>query len=96
MENLKLTVQNFKPFKKCSIEIKPITVLLGPNSSGKSSIIQPFLLLKQTLSSVDNASPLILDGNLIDLGSYADVVFGHKENKEIVFNFSWTVTCPRN
>jgi len=46
-----------------SIEIRPLTILAGANSSGKSSIIQPILLLKQTLdASFDPAGPLKLDG----------------------------------
>jgi len=34
-----------------SIEIRPLTVLAGANSSGKSSMMQPLLLLKQTFES---------------------------------------------
>ena len=45
-----LRLQNFKAFEDTGeIELKPITVLAGPNSGGKSSILQSLLLLKQTL-----------------------------------------------
>src|SRR3989440_8157295 len=44
------------------IEIKPLTILAGANSSGKSSIMQPLLLLKQTLSSQYDPGALLLDG----------------------------------
>jgi hypothetical protein len=45
-----------------SIEIRPLTILAGANSSGKSSIMQPLLLLKQTLEASYDAGPLLLQG----------------------------------
>ncbi len=45
-----------------SIEIRPLTILAGANSSGKSSIIQPVLLLKQTLEAPYDAGPILLNG----------------------------------
>lgn len=45
-----------------SIEIKPLTVLAGANSSGKSSIMQPLLLLKQSLEASYDPGALLLDG----------------------------------
>src|SRR5205807_3275057 len=44
------------------IEIRPLTILAGANSSGKSSIIQPLLLLKQTLEVGYDPGPLLLNG----------------------------------
>src|SRR5438874_13177567 len=45
-----------------SIEIRPLTILAGANSSGKSSIMQPLLLLKQTLEAPYDAGPILLSG----------------------------------
>src|SRR5262245_1781905 len=44
------------------IEIRPLTILAGANSSGKSSIMQPLLLLKQTLEASYDPGPLLLHG----------------------------------
>lgn len=44
------------------IEIRPLTILAGANSSGKSSILQPILLLKQTLEAPYDAGPILLNG----------------------------------
>src|SRR5262249_4740142 len=44
------------------IEIRPLTILAGANSSGKSSMLQPLLLLKQTLEAPYDAGPLLLNG----------------------------------
>lgn len=45
-----------------SIEIRPLTILAGANSSGKSSIVQPVLMLKQTLEASYDPGTLLLDG----------------------------------
>ena len=59
----KISVSGFKSLaKECAIEIRPLTILAGANSSGKSSIMQPLLLLKQTLQASYDPGPLLLDG----------------------------------
>jgi hypothetical protein len=45
-----------------SVEVRPLTILAGANSSGKSSIMQPLLLLKQTLEAGYDPGPLLLHG----------------------------------
>lgn len=58
-----LTVKGFKSIAdEAHIDIRPITLLAGANSSGKSSIMQPLLLLKQTLEAPSDPGPLLLDG----------------------------------
>lgn len=58
-----ITVAGFKCIRnKGSIDVRPLTVLAGANSSGKSSIVQPLLLLKQTLEATYDPGPLLLNG----------------------------------
>src|SRR5438045_1272368 len=58
-----LTVGGYKSIiDEQSIEIRPLTILAGANSSGKSSIMQPLLLLKQTLEAPYDPGPLKIDG----------------------------------
>ena len=44
------------------IAVRPLTVLAGANSSGKSSVMQPLLLLKQTLEASGDPGALLLNG----------------------------------
>jgi hypothetical protein len=44
------------------VAIRPLTILAGANSSGKSSMMQPLLLLKQTLEAPYDAGALLLNG----------------------------------
>ena len=59
----KIAVSGFKSLaEECTIDIRPLTILAGANSSGKSSIMQPFLMLKQTLEAPYDPGPLLIDG----------------------------------
>jgi len=64
----KIAFENYKAFEKGEIKIKPITVLLGANSVGKSSIIQLMLLLQQTVLTDKHKSTLRLHGEFISIG----------------------------
>ncbi|MDE0018722.1 MAG: AAA family ATPase [Candidatus Poribacteria bacterium] len=59
----KIAVKGFKSIaEECEIDIRPLTILAGANSSGKSSIMQPLLMLKQTLEAPFDPGPLKIDG----------------------------------
>ena len=73
----RIKIRNFKALRDIdSLDIKPITFFVGPNSSGKSSAFQVLLALKQTIRSSDENTPLILQ-DYIDLGSYKDIIWNH-------------------
>lgn len=55
IESIQLT--NFKCFEKQNVVLKPLTLLAGLNSSGKSTIIQALLLLRQ--SYLENLLPKV-------------------------------------
>ena len=59
----RISVAGFKSIsQEQAIEIRPLTILAGPNSSGKSSMMQPLLLLKQTLEETYDPGALLLYG----------------------------------
>ncbi|MDR3198195.1 MAG: AAA family ATPase [Planctomycetaceae bacterium] len=66
-----LSVSGFKSIAKpITLDIKPLTLLAGANSSGKSSFMQPLLLLKQTVESSSNPGALLLDGPNVRFTSF--------------------------
>jgi len=71
----KIDTDNFKAFPTLSVQLRPITLFLGPNNSGKTSIIAPLRLLAQTLGNADPAVPLLFDGPFGDFGTYRDCVY---------------------
>lgn len=53
-----ITLENFKGFREVEIQPKQITAFVGPNGTGKSSALQAFGLLKQTVGEIDDSRSL--------------------------------------
>lgn len=82
-------IRNFKAFASPeAIPIRPITLIYGPNSSGKSSIIQSLLLLKQTLEEANPDRAIVVPiGHFIDLGKYVDLSHRHILDQPLAIKF---------
>jgi predicted ATPase len=69
-----IEIENFKLFKKTRLSLKPLSLLTGLNGTGKSSIIQILLLLRQShLAGVLHSTGLILKSELVELGTGKDI-----------------------
>lgn len=68
------------------IELKPITILVGRNSAGKSTFARILPLLRQT-AEARKQSPILWWGRLVDFGSFSDSVTRNSEPREIQFGF---------
>lgn len=87
----KISLKNFKAFKKLeNFELKPITILCGINSCGKTSIIQSILLLKQTIES-QKRNILLLNSKYVKLGTFENIIFNKDKKQTIQFNFEFSV-----
>src|ERR1700682_5719018 len=64
------------------VEIKPITLLVGRNSSGKSSFLRAFPLVRQSLMT-KTSSPILWFGDFVDLGSFEGAVIEGKHSTNI-------------
>jgi predicted ATPase len=87
-----LRLKNFKAWKEIGkMRLAPITGLFGTNSSGKSSVLQFLLMLKQTADADDRK--LVLDfGNeysKANLGSFKDIIYNHNESNILSFEVEW-------
>lgn len=86
-----LFIENFKSIVRSEeIEIAPITLITGPNSSGKSSILKPLLLMKQTADSRDIQRSIQVDGSYVVLGPFRNFVFNNDDKKEVKFAISFS------
>lgn len=82
-----LSLEGFKSFiSKQRVDMPPLCLLSGANSSGKSSLMQPILLLKQTLESPYDPGPLLLDGPNLRITSAAQIL--SRSNGRIAPSFS--------
>ena len=88
----RLGLENFKCWRKLDIELAPITLFFGVNSSGKSAILQSLLMLKQTAQGVDPGRHINFGGgdrDYVDLGSYRDVAYGHDIDGNFGVRLQW-------
>lgn len=84
-----ISVKNYKAFDEAAIPIKPITIFLGANSVGKSSIIQLLLLLQQTSKEDYKSykSALKLYGGYVNLGDSINLFRKQDDTKNIEIGF---------
>lgn len=86
-----LHLRNFKPFANQLLEFRSLTLLSGLNSTGKSSVIQSLLLLRQSYQQglLPNTG-LALNGDLARIGTAKDALFeGAGKEEPIGFDLDW-------
>lgn len=84
MKEFAVRWQNFRSLKDTGwLEIRPITVILGANASGKTSLIAPLLLLKQTVDSAESSLALKTQGDLFNAGTYRNLIFSHRAEQTL-------------
>ena len=94
----KLRLVNFKSWEDTKdVKLSSLSGFFGTNSSGKTSLIQSLLLLKQTVESSDRKLTLDFgkaESSIVELGSFADTIFKHEENRPLEFNINWDLMNP--
>lgn len=91
-----ISFENYKCFKKhTTIEISPLTILCGVNSSGKSSIINSLLMAKQSYENSAIENKLELNGKYIKSGSYEDIIYKGQDGK-VLFEIGYELSAPEN
>ena len=88
----KLRLENFKSWKDTGdIALKPITGFFGPNSSGKTSLFQALLLMKQSAEILYHGTMFHFGNEKtpVDLGDFRSVVHGHDTERTIKLSVGW-------
>lgn len=89
-----LVAKNFKSWDDTGdVRLAPITGLFGSNSSGKSSLIQLLLLLKQTADASDRSQVLNLgdERSLIELGTFQELIYSHDIERVLAIHLGWNL-----
>ena len=91
-----LSAQNFKSWEDTGkLQIAPLTGFFGANSSGKTSILQTLLMLKQTVERPPDWKGVIDfgdDSSLVNLGSFDDLIHGHRRDAPLQVSISWNLS----
>jgi len=98
-----LHIKNFKSHADTLLRLKPLTVLTGLNGSGKSSVIQSLLLLRQSFKKQRLNEALILNDTLCSIGIGKDVIYQASKDDFLQFEikadnhfYSWKFAVSEN
>lgn len=100
--NTKFSIKNFRVFDEngVTLDLKPLTILTGCNSSGKSSIVKAMLILKHFFMQIKNANDMKAPINLFNykidiateelksLGNFANTINRGSKSKEVTFEYT--------
>lgn len=95
----RLTLENFKAFgeRRQHMPIRPITLIYGPNSSGKSSLLQAIALAHEVVvnrAGIVDTKRTLLAGESIDLGGFRQYVHRHEANRDVNLGFELDIGEP--
>ncbi len=92
-------IKHFKCFSQLDLPLGQLTLLTGRNATGKSSVIQSLLLLHQGIVGRGRSTHIPLNGDIISLGAFSDVLDGRSGRKSFSLGISsndyrieWTFT----
>ncbi len=100
--NTKITIKNFRIFNEngVTIDVKPLTILTGCNSSGKSSVVKGISLLSQFVQNIidakDDGRPIRLSDYKLDftiapnnlLGNFEQIVNKNAKDRKVTFAYT--------
>jgi len=80
-----ISIQNFKSLKNINLDLSNLNVFAGLNGSGKSSLIQTILLLRQSYNiSIQEKQGFVINGNILNLGKGKDIFYQYAEESETI------------
>ena len=86
-----ISFNNYKAFESGFLKIKPITILLGANSIGKTSLLHFILMLQQTAIAKENyKAALKLHGGFLSLGESKNIFRKHKTERPVSFKLGFS------
>ena len=89
-----IQIKNFKSWEDSGVvKLAPLTGVFGTNSSGKSSLLQMLLLLKQTIGKEE----VIFFGDensLVNLGNFKEVIHGHQSGSQLYLGIRGKPSYP--
>lgn len=88
----KWKLYNFKSIRIAELDLSPLTIFAGANSSGKSTFLQSILLVSQTLASRVASQTVVLNGHLAKLGQFDDLRNAGSDLETI--RISWDLSLP--
>lgn len=73
-------LERFKCFEdRIEIPLADVTIMYGKNGRGKSTVSQALLLIAQSMRKANELSELVIDGDLVNLGAFDELLYNFEE-----------------
>ena len=83
---MQIGVDNLRRLRLDPITLRPLTILVGQNSSGKSTFLRMLPLFRQSMST-RTSSPVLWYGEFVDFGDFKEAVYKHDLKQKMTFTF---------
>ncbi|MFK7949473.1 MAG: AAA family ATPase [Saprospiraceae bacterium] len=84
-----IAFENFRIFKKQYFEFKPLTVLTGPNSSGKSTLVKGLTLLQENIKKPNYLGRLTFKSGNHKLGNFKSICTKKSDKESVIFELKY-------
>src|SRR2546427_3240730 len=95
LKSARMEIRNFRSVKEQNIDLRPITVVYGPNAAGKSSVLYALLTLKNIVLNPNQNPGGFFNFGFVSLGGLEQVVFDHKAQEEIGLGLTLNINGTR-
>ncbi len=85
-----ISLRNFKSFQKLDLDLSPLTILIGPNGTGKSTVLQALGVAKGFIANPGRPLDGLFSLDGTNLGAFKDVVFRHNEAERLTIEIGMT------
>ncbi len=86
----RLSVQSFRSIDEVEVEFGPITVLYGPTSSGKSTLLYSLLVLRNFTINPNQSTDGLFNLGFLNLGGFDACLFNHEPRRAISMSAEFT------
>jgi predicted ATPase len=91
----KITLNNFRSINNQQIAIKPLTIVVGGNSAGKSSLLKAVLLMAQAQREKNIPGEVALNGSWVRLEQFKSVVHRGNTDENITIGLNFSISHER-
>jgi len=85
----RISIHQFKSIKEASIDLSGLTILVGENSAGKSSLLQAIFLMAEIVGGTGDSRYVSLNGSELRLGSFPEVLYGGLREDDLLSIELW-------
>ena len=88
-----IRLENFKSVTDATVELRPLSVVVGRNSSGKSTLLQSVLALAQAVRNKSNSSQFPLNGEYVRLGTFGEVLSFQNSDADPAISIGFSIAA---